>query len=87
LVAVACFVPGRAKDLSAPWYILVFKMTGLNNVLVWCQGLQVKKLQFIGLALRGLHMEEVLYVRHTWHSSRLLCSEFWHDGSQSSSWP
>ena len=22
LVAVACFLPGRAKDLSAPWYIM-----------------------------------------------------------------
>jgi len=21
LVAVACFLPGRAKDLSAPWYV------------------------------------------------------------------
>jgi hypothetical protein len=57
-------------------YILMFKMIDLNNVLVWCQGLQVKRLQFICLALRGLHMEEVLYTHHTWHSSRFMCSEF-----------
>ena len=57
-------------------YILLFKMTSLNNVLVWCQGLQVTNLQFIGFVLRGLHIEEVLYMHHNWHSSRSICSEF-----------
>ena len=51
-------------------YILQFKMTSLNNVLVWCQGLLFNKLQFIGLALRSSHMEEVPYMYDTWHSSR-----------------